>query len=50
MTILDSVQELQENSLCQDVISDIVAVLGDISEKITFGAKFDNDICAISGM
>lgn len=50
VAVFDSVQELQEDSLGQNVVSDVVAMLRNVGEQITFWAEFDNDIGAVDGV
>jgi hypothetical protein len=50
MAILNSIEELQENPLRQDVVAYKVAMLGDVREKVTLWAVLDNDISAVDGM
>jgi hypothetical protein len=47
MAVLHSVQDLQECSLDKIIIANILALLGDVREQITFWAVFDYNIGAI---
>jgi hypothetical protein len=50
VTVFDSIQELQENPLGQNVVSDKITMLCDVGEEITFRAKFNDDISAVDSM
>jgi len=50
VAVLNSVEELQEDTLGQDVVAYKVAMLGNVGEEVTLRAILDNDISAVDGM
>jgi len=48
VAVLDSRKNLQENISGLHVVADILALLGDLGKKVTFGAVLKHNICAVS--
>ena len=47
MTVIDSVQDLQENTLCQVIVTDVAASFGDVGKEVAVGTILDNDKGAV---
>lgn len=50
MTEVDRIQDLEKHALDQGVVADVVALLGDAGEQITFGAKLNDHVGAVDGI
>lgn len=47
---LDGIQDLEEDTFDQGIISNEVALFGDVGEQVTFRAELDHHVCTIDGI
>ena len=50
VAVLDSVQDLEEGALGHGIVSDVLGLLGDVGEQVTFWAVFNDYVCAVGGI
>lgn len=50
MAVLDGIQELEKDSFGQIVISNVLLVVGDVTEEVTFWTILQDDISAVLGV
>lgn len=50
VAVLDGVQDLEEGPLGKSIITNELALLGDVGEQITFWAVFDDNVSAVWGI
>jgi len=47
VAVLDSIQDLEKSALGHGIVSNVLALLGDVGEQITFWAVFNDNVCAV---
>ena len=50
MAVLHSVQDLEKGPLGKRIVANVLALLGDVREQVTFRAVLDDDVGAVRGV
>lgn len=50
VAVFHGIQDLEESALGHGIVTNVLALLGDVGEQVTFWAVFNDNVCAVGGV